>query len=210
MKIFILDRETLFRDGLRSLLLSANHDVACYEADQDLLPQLLAAKPEVVLIEPAIFTGRALNILEEIKNSLPFTKVAFMATECNQDEVTAAIQGGVDGYFTKHIESDEFFAMMAHLAAGEPAISTRVAQQLFKYFQTTPGVETKKTLTDKEGNVLYLASQGFSNKEIAEQLQVSTNTIKFHLKEINRKLGTSNRTEAVISAIQNKHLAPPE
>mgnify|MGYP006293240515 CR=1 FL=1 len=206
MKIFLLDSETLFRDGLKSLLTTAGFEVACFNPDQPIEQQILGYSPSVVLMEPLLFGDTVLEVLTEIKQIEPQIKVAFMTAETSPGEIAEAIQSGVDGYITKHIDSKDFFSKLDFLIEGKPAISANIAQQLFQYIKSPPKTAINGPLTEKELKVLGHISQGRTNREISDQMGISENTVKFHLKHINLKLGSTNRTEAAMLAVQQNLL----
>lgn len=201
MKIFLLDKETLFRDGVKSLLLGAGHQVDCLAEDSPYLDQVHTAAPDIVFIEPLILDSDPKSILQGLKAAAPQAKLVFITADDKHSHLVEAIQAGAEGYLTKQIESLEFFEMIERLKRGEPAITPAVANLLFKVLRKKPG-EGLPILTAIEENVLWLASEGRSNAAIAAELGISMNTVKFHLKKINTKLHTSNRTEAVMVALQ--------
>ncbi len=204
MKFFLLDRENLFRDGLRSLLVSSDHDVACYQPDGAMVAQMVAYRPDVILLEPIFVGDETIDLLGAIKQAIPTAKVVIMTSDEEHLILPQAIQAGVDGYMTKHIESASFFELIAHLEAGEPAISPTIAPRLFTLLRNQSEADKKKKLSAPEIRVLEKVRRGASNQVIARELGVSQNTVKFHLKQINQKLGSMNRTEAVMLAIQEK------
>ena len=202
MKIFLLDKETLFRDGVKSLLTAAGHSVNCFLDDFALIDQVRSFSPEVIFMEPMIFSGDPNAVLISLKESMPGVKVVFITADEKHARIVDAIQAGADGYLSKHIDSVDFFEMLERLKRDEPAITPAIADLLFKVLRKRPG-GGHALLTEIERKVITHAAEGYSNAAIAVSMGISENTVKFHLKKVNQKLHTTNRTEAVMVALQN-------
>ena len=123
----------------------------------------------------------------------------------SEDEanLVEAIRAGADGYLLKHLNAKDFLEMVNGLERGEAAITRSLTRLLLKHMSAQEPERERALLSEREVEILKLVSVGKSNRTIAEQLSISENTVKYHLKNIQHKLGVSNRTEAVTWAIQN-------
>ena len=123
----------------------------------------------------------------------------------DEDNLLAAIQNGAEGFLLKHLSGPEFIEMLEGIKQGEAAISRKTASFLMKQLsQKRSASAPLETLTQRELDILRLMSAGHTNKSISNELMLSENTIKYHLKNILRKLNVQNRTEAVMKAVQEK------
>lgn len=206
MKIFVADDHSLFRDGIISLLEAGGHEVVGQAGDgETALKKVLFLRPDLVLLDINMPRMDGIEVLKEIKTALPGIKVVMLTVSEEDAHLMAAIKSSADGYLLKHLNANEFLDMIAELERGEIAVSRTVASKLFKHMGSEKNIRPESMVSEREIEVLKLVAVGKSNREIAEALSVSENTIKFHLKNITHKLNVSNRTEAVTVAIQ-KHL----
>jgi DNA-binding NarL/FixJ family response regulator len=205
MKILVADDHSLFRDGLVSLLEAGGYEVIGQAGDgQEAVDKTLALEPELVLMDINMPRLTGLEALREIKSTLPATKVVILTVSEDDAHLLEAIHSGAEGYLLKHLNATEFLEMIQSVERGEAAISRSMAGRLFKHV-AQPASSEEIVLSDREVEVLKLVAAGRSNREIAGELSVSENTVKFHLRNILQRLGVSNRTEAVMVALQ-KHI----
>jgi two-component system nitrate/nitrite response regulator NarL len=113
-----------------------------------------------------------------------------------------AIRIGADGYLLKHLNAKDFLEMVNGLERGEAALTRSLTTRLLKHMSAPESESERSLLSEREIEILKLVSAGKSNRAIAEQLSISENTVKYHLKNILHKLGVTNRTEAVMWAMQ--------
>jgi DNA-binding NarL/FixJ family response regulator len=205
MRIFVADDHSLFRDGVISLLEAGGYEVIGQAGDgKTALEKILLVHPDLVLLDINMPEMDGLQVLKRIKKTHPEILVVILTISEDESHLVEAIQSGADGYLLKHLNSNEFLDMISGLARGEAAITRSMASRLFKHVgqQAPPRVEP--VLSNREVDVLRLVAAGKANREIAESLSISENTVKFHLKNILIKLNVSNRTEAVMVAVKRE------
>ncbi|MGD8751807.1 MAG: response regulator transcription factor, partial [Anaerolineales bacterium] len=131
-------------------------------------------------------------------------QVVILTVSDQDEDIFAAIKSGADGYLLKDLNASEFLEILSGLERGEAAITRKTAARLMAGFQnlTREDSEQADKLTERELEILKLVGKGLSNRNIAEQLFISENTVKYHLRNILQKTGAQNRTEAVTHAIQ--------
>ena len=208
MKIFVADDHSLFRDGIISLLEAGGYDVIGQAGDgKTAVERVLFLRPDLVLLDINMPIMNGIDALKAIKVTLPGIKVVMLTVSEDDSYLLGAIRAGADGYLLKHLNASEFLQMIAGLEKGEAAVTRSIASRLFKHVGQSPVTKPETLISDRELDVLKLVATGKSNREIAEVLSVSENTVKFHVKNIINKLNVSNRTEAVTIAIQN-HILP--
>lgn len=207
IKVLLVDDQNLVRQGLQSLLaLDATVEVVGQAANgEQALTQIAALQPDVVLMDirmPECDGITALQRLHEFATSPP---VLMLTTFDDHESILAAIKAGAKGYLLKDVALETLVQAIECLHQGgtwlEPTLTTKIVEGL----QSQPrqhAIVPAETLTDKELAVLRLLAAGLSNHEIAECLYKSTGTVKNQVSAILAKLGVTDRTRAVLKALE--------
>lgn len=205
MRVLVADDHPLFRDGIIGLLEAAGFDVIGQVGDgQAAVEAVLRLRPDIVLLDITMPQMNGLEALRLIKKALPETKVVMLTVSDEDSDLVEAIKSGAQGYLLKSLSTDEFIEMLNGLQQGEAAMTRQTTARLMKGFTETALRQAEPTdrLTEREIELLELVALGLANKAIAQELSISINTVKYHIKNILQKLGAQNRTEAVTYAIQ--------
>jgi two-component system nitrate/nitrite response regulator NarL len=202
LHIVVADDHLLFRDGLVGLLRVAKMQVIGEAGDgQTAVDLALSLHPDLVLLDLNMPVMSGLDALRQIKRSAPEIQVVILTVSDYEEHLVEAIREGASGYLLKNVDSKTFLEALAALQRGEGAISRKSVKVLMDGLaQTSPkGAQEKPpaALTDQEIEILRLIAKGHSNAAIAEQVSLSENTVKYHIKNILRKLDVHNRTEAI-------------
>lgn len=201
MRVLVVDDHALFRDGIVSLLEAGGHQVVGQARNgEEAVRQALALRPDLVLMDLHMPEKTGLQALREIKEQRPEINVVLLTVSEEDDNLLEAIRSGANGYLLKQIDSNEFYRILKNLERGEAAVLPSIAMRMYKILSQGGGAAEKIVLTDREMDVLRGMSHGRSNREIAGELSVSENTIRFHVKNILQKLSVTNRKEAVVAA----------
>jgi DNA-binding NarL/FixJ family response regulator len=211
MRVVIADDHQLFRDGLRSLLEARGIDVIGEARDgREAVDQARRLTPDVVLMDLSMPHVTGLAATRLISAEMPSVKVVILTASEDDADLFEAIKSGAQGYLFKNVESDEFFRLLEGVARGEPALTPGLARKLLGEFaRPAPRApasldEPPVALTDREREVLDLLVQGVtSNRELAERLVVTENTVKYHLRNILDKLHVQNRAQVVAYAVRH-------
>jgi two-component system NarL family response regulator len=132
-----------------------------------------------------------------------------------EDDLYEAIKAGANGYLLKDISAEEVAGAIHAVVRGHSLISPSMASKLLSEFKTLADQAADKeqlpapVLTPRELEVLKLVARGMSNREVAEQLYISENTVKNHVRNILEKLHLHSRMEAVMYAVRKRLLDPP-
>jgi DNA-binding NarL/FixJ family response regulator len=206
MRVLIVDDHSLFRDGISSLLEAAGFNIVGQAGDgQAAITQVEKLQPDLVLLDIHMPVMNGLEALKRIKAGWPGTRVVMLTVSEDENDLVAAIQSGAEGFLLKHLSAPEFIEMLEGIKRGEAAISRKATTFLIKRMaQPTVKEPEGEPLTEREIEILRLLAGGLSNKQISERLMLSENTVKYHLKNLLRKLAVQNRTEAVMKALQEK------
>lgn len=201
MRVLVVDDHALFRDGIVSLLEAGGHQVVGQARNgEEAVRQALSLLPELVLMDLHMPEKTGLQALKEIKEQRPEINVVLLTVSEEDDNLLEAIRSGANGYLLKQIDSNEFYRILKNLERGEAAVLPSIAMRMYKILSQSGGTAEKIVLTDREMDVLRGMSLGRSNREIAGELSISENTIRFHVKNILQKLSVTNRKEAVAVA----------
>jgi len=205
IRVLVADDHSLFRDGLVSLLEAAGYEIAAQVGDGlEALVQAKRTTPDLILLDLSMphLSGR--DALPQLLEIAPEAKIVILTVSEEDDDLLGAIEAGAHGYLIKSIDADEFLDLLSGLAHGEAAVTGRTAARLMAKLAENrlPVKPVSENLTARELELLELVGEGFSNRAISEQLTISTNTVKYHLKNIFQKLGAQNRAEAVANAIR--------
>ena len=211
MRILIADDHPLFRDGLRSLLTAQGHEVVG-EAHNGHEAVELAQKlrPELVLMDVSMPELDGIGATRQITADVPDVKVVILTASDQDETLFEAIKAGAQGYLQKNLEAEEFFALLDRVTRGEPGLTPLLARKLLQEF-AKPAAEPKisedipDALTTREREVLELMVEGVtSNRKLAKRLDLSENTVKFHVRNILDKLHLHNRAQVVGYALRTK------
>ena len=211
MRILIADDHALFRDGLRSLLLTQGHTVVGEAKNgREAIALAKELKPDLVLMDLSMPEVDGLAATRQLTAELPDVKVIILTASETDSSLFEAVKAGAQGYLLKNLEADEFFPLLERAAEGEPAFTPNLARRLLQELArpaapAEPGRPSEDELTAREREVLELMVEGVtSNRKLARRLGLSENTVKFHVRNILDKLRLHNRAEAVGYALRKK------
>ena len=213
MRVLVADDHSLFRDGLVSLLEAAGLEVVAQVGDgAAALEAALRLRPDVVLMDITMPGMNWLEALHRIRAEWPEAQVVMLTASDDETSLFEAVEAGARGYLLKSLNADEFVEMLHGLGRGEAAMTRQTTARLLAGLAqpSHPPLYAPDALTRREMTLLELMVKGLSNKEIAQALNVSENTVKYHVKHILQKLGVQNRTEAAVQAVRVGLLTPGE
>lgn len=200
IKVFICDDHDILRKGLRSLLDTATDiEVIGEAADGETAIQMISElKPDVVLMDLLMPGIGGVEAIRQVRVLSPGTRI-FVVSSSHEDElVVSSIRAGATGYLVKTSSPDVLIQGIRDLAAGNSVLPPDISSKLISAMQD-PKVPNA-TLTHREVDVLKLISEGLSNKDISEVLEISENTVISHVGRILNKLELENRTQAALYA----------
>ncbi|MCJ7823474.1 MAG: response regulator transcription factor [Anaerolineales bacterium] len=204
-RVMVADDHSLFRDGLVSLLEAAGYEIAAQVGDgQDALIQAKLTKPDLILLDLSMPLLDGHEALPQLLKIVPEAKIVILTVSEEDDDLLKAIQAGAHGYLVKNLNAKDFLELLDGLERGEAAVTRRTAARLMARLAENrfPMKTMTEDLTARELELLELVGEGYSNRALSEKLSISTNTVKYHLKNIFQKLGAQNRAEAVAHAIR--------
>jgi len=186
----------MVREGLAGVLARHQMKIVGLAANgRQAVEMYLALLPDVMLLDLRLPDQSGFDVVRTILKSHPDGRIIILSSAQGDASIYTAISLGVKGYLLKGIDGATLAEQVRHVVAGGRSLSPEAAEKLSQYI-------TSGKLSDREVEVLGLISQGKSNKEIAELLFVTDNTVKMHVKKILLKLHANDRTQAVVIAIQ--------
>jgi len=209
IRVLLVDDQTLVRQGIRSLLGLAE-DVEVVAEAEDGMTALAAVRehaPDVVLLDLRMPRHDGIWALEALRESGDATPVLVLTTFDDDELVLRALRAGARGYLLKDVTLDQLTGAVRVLAGGGTLVQPSITDQLLRAVRS--GVADPadgdgappQELTDRELEVLRLVAAGYSNREIAHALFLAEGTVKNHVSTVLLKLGTRDRTRAVLRAL---------
>jgi len=216
MRLVIADDHALFRDSLRSLLEARGIDVVGEAGNgREAVELTKRLQPDIVLMDLAMPEIDGLEATRRIHAEIPKTKVVVLTASTEDSDLFEAIKAGADGYILKDLQADRFFTLLEGVLRGEPALTPTLARKVLQEF-AHPKSSSRKSddpdaLTERETEVLEHMVQGVtSNRALAQELGVSENTVKFHVRNILDKLHLHNRAQVVSYALRHGIVQPQD
>lgn len=204
--LLIADDHEVVRAGLKSLLADTDIRIVA-EADNGTtaLKLTLKHKPRVVLLDVRMPNGDGLNCLARIKIDLPDTPVVMFSTFDNPTYVARAVALGAAGYISKSSSRAEIVEAIYAAARGESIWSRDELRRVTGALAApSANSDVEVPLTKRESEVLKQLAFGLTNKEIAQALGISYETVKEHVQHILRKIGVTDRTQAAVWAVRKE------
>ncbi len=208
--ILIAEDQRLFRQSLRMLLEHERDLVVVGEAmdGRQAFDLAVERKPGIVLMDVDMPRLDGITATRLIRSCVPDSKVLMLSVHDDDARIVAAVQAGACGYILKDADHQEFLRIIRATFKGEPVRSPFMpdgfAKRAFALMKKDEsGVRGLTILTDREREILACAAAGRSNKDIADQLCVSLDTVKTHLHHIYQKLKVTGRVEAVLTYLSN-------
>jgi DNA-binding NarL/FixJ family response regulator len=196
LRVLIVDDHPMVREGLAGILSRFEITISDVAANgQEALQMFSATRPDVTLLDLRLPDQRGLDVLKSILKLDPNARVVILTSSQVEANIYDAISLGACGYLLKGIDGASLAQQIRHVAEGGRAIAAEVSERLARYIGS-------KKLSEREIEVLRLIALGKSNKEISQRLDVTVDTIKMHVKNLIHKLQASDRTQAVVIAIQ--------
>ncbi|MBI3846959.1 MAG: response regulator transcription factor [Planctomycetes bacterium] len=208
IRVFVVEDQTLVRQGIRSLLALAKDVTVVGEATDgvEALERIPKLAPDVVLLDMKMPRVDGLAVLRTLKgtNNLPPTLI--LTTFDDTELVLDGIRAGARGYLLKDVTLEQLLDAIRTLAGGKtlfmPAITERILRGIDRVPTQPHCLDVPSSLTPRETEVLRLMAGGYSNREIATALHVAEGTVKNQVSSILSKLGVRDRTRAVLRALE--------
>ncbi|MBN1193694.1 MAG: response regulator transcription factor [Coriobacteriia bacterium] len=207
LKVFIADDHELVRYALRMLLEDEpGVDVVGESPDgEGAVAAVADGGIDLVLLDLRMPGIGGIEACRQIKEARPEVYVLVLTSFDDDDEVFGVLAAGAGGYILKDTRPDLVVQAVRAIAEGQAVFDSKIAARVISGktdSEESPGAELMALLSDREVEVLRLIAKGMSNKEIARALWIGEATVKTHVSHLLHKMGTGDRTQAVLMAIQ--------
>ena len=196
IQVLIVDDHPMVREGLAGVLERQNMKIVGLAATGKQAVEMYSVhRPDVVLLDLRLPDQSGFDVVRTMLGNDPQARIIILSSAQGDASIYNAISLGVRGYLLKGIDGATLADQVRRVAAGGSCLSPETAEKLTQYISS-------QKLSEREIEVLGLISKGKSNKEIADLIFVTENTVKMHVKKILLKLRANDRTQAVVIAIQ--------
>lgn len=208
IKVLIADDHAVVREGTRQILeQEPDIQVLAEAADGDEAVRLASStQPDVVIMDVSMPKVDGISATKQIKTQHPKIAVLVLSAYDDDQFVFSLLEAGAAGYLLKSVRGQELVEAIRAVHAGESVLHPAVARKVLNHFVPATGKSSRQrpaeVLSERELDVLRLASQGLSNQDIADKLILSLRTVQAHFSHIFNKLQVSSRTEAVVRALK--------
>ncbi len=208
IKVLLADDHTIVRKGIRSLLDHEPNIEVVGEAEdgQEAVKQVESLNPDVVLMDITMPRLTGLEATRQIKKLFPNVKVLVLTMYTNEEYVLQLLRAGAAGYLIKQSAPAELLSAIQAVYRGDtflsPAISKVIVQEYLRHTGGALQDDSYDTLTVREREILQLIAEGHTNREIADNLDISVKTVGVHRVNLMEKLDIHNTTELIKYAIR--------
>jgi DNA-binding NarL/FixJ family response regulator len=205
-RVLVVDDHEMAREAVCSILGREPDLQVVGEAADGETAVALAGRlhPDLILMDVRMPGTDGLDATRMVKEALPATRVLILTTYDTQEYVLEGLRAGADGYLLKGASKQELLGSIRAVLRGEQTVQSALAASILKQVAEgrSQAAPADPGLTDRQRDVLRLMADGRSNPEIADDLQVSLNTVKTHVVHVLRRLGVTDRTQAAVRAAQ--------
>jgi len=203
ISILVADDHPMIQSGLDGLFSGTDIAVVAVASNaKDAVTETLVRQPDVVLLDVRMSEDSGLDALKEIKRLKPETPVVILSTYDNPTYVARAHALGACDYVTKGTRREDLVRAVKAAADGESPIEAGLLYSIAATLESKKSAGEDLALTNRESQVLRHIALGLSNREIANSLQISIETVKEHVQNILRKIRVSDRTQAAVWAVR--------
>jgi len=197
IRVFSVDDHPLLREGIAAIINNQPdmQMVAQAATGSEALQLFRQHQPDVTLLDLRLPDMSGIDVLIALRSEFPEARVVMLTTFEGDVDIRRSLEAGARGYMLKNMPPKELVEVIRQVHAGKKRIPAEVAAHLTEYFGDDD-------LTEREIDVLRQVAGGNRNREIGEQLFISEETVKVHIKHIMEKLGASDRTQAVAIAVR--------
>lgn len=201
IKVCIVEDNADLRESVAQVL-NQTPGLRCtstYGSAEAAVRDLPAQKPDVALVDIHLPGMNGIECVRQLKARLPQMQVLMLTRYEQSDMIFDSIRAGASGYLLKHIPASELVQAVEQVHAGGAPMTMQIARKVIAHFQQIPKPASDvEKLTAREQEVLNFLAKGYLYKEIADNLKISINTLRNHLRAIYDKLHVHSRTEATV------------
>lgn len=197
IRVLSVDDHPFLREGIAAIINNQPDMILVAQASnaQEAVQQFRKHQPDVTLMDIRLPDRTGIEAMIEVRTEFPDARIIMLTTFEGDTEIRRALEAGARGYILKSMPPKELVEVIRQVHAGNKRIPSQVAAQLAEHLGD-------EALTDREIEVLTQIAKGNRNRDIAEKLFITEETVKVHIKHIMGKLGASDRTQAVAIGVR--------
>ena len=207
IRVFLLDDHELVREGIRSVLESDDEIEVVGEAatGPQALTRVPLAKPDVAILDVRLEDGNGIEVCRELRSAMPDLVCLMLTSFADDEALYSSVMAGAAGYVLKQIKARDLIGDVKKVASGESLMDPRAVARVVERISNPIKADTMlSALSPQESRILDLIADGKTNRQIAEAMFLSENTVKNYITSLLRKLKVTSRTEAAIYATKLK------
>jgi DNA-binding NarL/FixJ family response regulator len=199
--VVVVEDDARLQDYLM-MILGKPDDITCLcavSSAEEALARIPKYQPDVVLMDINLPGISGIDCIRELKGKLPRLEVVMLTAYEEEDNIFRALKEGASGYLLKSSTPDEIYNAIRDVFSGGAPFSSHIARKVAQYFRGEREIESEnEKLTPREKDVLKLLASGYIYKEVADQLEISLETVRTYVKRICQKLHVRSKVEAII------------
>lgn len=206
INVVLVDDHKLFRDGLKSLLHNTKdiNVVGEFGNANDLIEQMNQLSAQIIITDISMPGMNGIELTQYLAEKHPYIKTIILSMHNNKEFILSAMDAGAKAYLPKDIAGNELNEAIHEVSLGHEYFNQIISNIVMRSLMRNSKEEKKHgELTKRETEVLRLVSDGFMNKEVADQLNISVRTVDCHKNNIMSKLGLNTTAELVKYAIRH-------
>jgi DNA-binding NarL/FixJ family response regulator len=198
--VVVVEDDPGLREQLVQVLETAS-DIKClgaFVSAEEGLPQILAKKPDVVLMDIKLPKMSGIQCVVEIKKVVPAMQIIMVTVYEDSERIFRALKAGANGYLVKSSPPEQLLAAIRDVSEGGAPMSSHIASKVVRHFHLVGNSPAEsENLSPREKEVLELLASGFIYKEIGDKLTIGVETVRTYVKNICQKMHVRSRLEAV-------------
>lgn len=199
--VVVVEDDARLQDYLM-MILDKPDDIACLcavSSAEEALARIPKYQPDVVLMDINLPGISGIDCIRELKGKLPRLEVVMLTAYEEEDNIFRALKEGASGYLLKSSTPDQIYNAIRDVFSGGAPFSSHIARKVAQYFRGEREIESEnEKLTPREKDVLKLLASGYIYKEVADQLDITLETVRTYVKRICQKLHVRSKVEAII------------
>jgi DNA-binding NarL/FixJ family response regulator len=208
LRVMLVDDHEIVRDGIRAMLEAEDDIVVTTEAGsvREAVDEAARTRPDVIVMDVRLSDGSGIEATREIRANRPATKVLMLTSFADDEALFASIMAGASGYVLKQVKSNDLLRAIRAVGAGDslldPSVTNAVLDRLRKGKHLLTD-EKLARLSPQEERILQFIAEGWTNRQIGEELDLAEKTVKNYVSSILSKLEVARRAEAAAYLVRH-------